>query len=126
MALGRVADTSWLYALFDADDAFHDEARALVMSPVVTLVPSAIMNETLDLIGYRGGKANATKAEAALRALPHFDLWYPVDEGQALSIWAGHQRLSLHDAHVVALSKQAGFPPASFDQAILEAAAPKP
>ena len=53
MGLGRVADTSWLYAIFHEGDTFQQEATRLVQEPRPTLVPTAIMVETLDLVRYR-------------------------------------------------------------------------
>lgn len=36
MGVARVADTSWLYAVFDEDDAHHDRAAGLVRTPEIT------------------------------------------------------------------------------------------
>lgn len=116
MALGRVADTSWLYALFDADDTHHAMASAWIHEPIVTLVPASIMDETLDLVAYRGGPAAAREAHGDLLGFPHFDLWYPVDEQAATAIWLQNPTLSLHDAHAVACARSTGFPLATFDE----------
>ena len=115
MAIGRVADTSWLYALFNQADVHHDDATADVTIPQVTLVPTAIMNEFLDLVRYRLGKDAAARALDALQDFPHFDLWYPTEEKEAVAVWTTHPHLSMHDAHVVACARTAGFELASFD-----------
>ncbi len=116
MGLARIADTSWLYAIFDADDAFHDEAIAALHIPQVTIVPLAIMNETLDLIKYRGGKEAALAARKSLESFPHFDLWYHVDGGEAAWVWEQESGLSIHDAHAVALARRTGFELLTFDK----------
>lgn len=119
--IARVADTSWLYALFDTDDAHHDAAQADVRLPLVTLVPTAILNETLDLVRYLGGGEAARRAFVTLQTLPHFDLWFPVDEQGVVAAWQAHPELSLHDAHAVACSRATGFPLVSFDRRQVEA-----
>ncbi len=116
MAIARVADTSWLYALFDADDAHHETAAAEVRTPLITLVPTAILNETLDLVKYRAGKDAARKALESLESFPHFDLWFQIDARDAVRVWAEHRHLSFHDAHAVALARKTGFPLQTFDR----------
>lgn len=122
MALGRVADTSWLNAIFDLDDAHSAAARTELVAPRPTLVPAAIMVETLDLLRYRLGKDAAVAAHAAMVRFPHFDPWYPVHEQEAVRQWRAHPKLSLNDAHAVALARSTGFELASFDQAQIDAA----
>lgn len=116
MGLGRVADTSWLYAVFDADDPHHVRAQAELMEPRPTLVPAPIMNEFLDLVRYRGGREAARAALRDMSAFPHFDLWYPTEENAAIRAWQTDRALSMHDAHAVALAIQCGFDLASSDK----------
>lgn len=116
MALARIADTSWLYAIFNHEDAFHQQSESELLEPRPTLVPSAIMNELLDLVKYRVSKQAATRTEEALRGFPHFDLWYPVDKQAALAVWKDHPALSLADAHAVACARATGFALATFDE----------
>jgi predicted nucleic acid-binding protein len=53
-------DTSLLYALFNARDRWHAEAKDLVQQHRPILVPPGILQETLDLLRLRhGGKAAA-------------------------------------------------------------------
>lgn len=121
MGLGRVADSSWLYAIFDGDDAWHHDAERLVQEPRPTLVPAPIMVETLDLIRYRLGKSAAREAERAMERFPHFDTWYPVSERDVVGVWKEHDALSLHDAAAVALARSSGFDLVTFDRAQAEA-----
>lgn len=116
MGIARVADTSWLYAVFDEDDAHHDRAAGLVRTPEITLVPAAIMNETLDLVRYRVGKKAALAAEESLESFPHFDTWFKVDGREAARVWKANRHLSLHDAHAVALARSTGFRLETFDE----------
>lgn len=116
MALGRVADTSWLYAIFDDKDPHHDKARAWVLEPRVTLVPTAIMHETLDLIAYRHRPESARRAYQDMLSFPHFDMDYPVDEQTAHAIWLREPALSHHDAAVIACAEATGFDIATFDR----------
>jgi len=116
MGIARVADTSWLYAIFDDKDPHHDEAAALVRTPLITLVPAAIMNELLDLIKYRRGKQAALAAGESLESFPHFDTWFKVDGHDAARVWRENRHLSLHDAHAVALARSTGFRLETFDE----------
>lgn len=116
MGIARVADTSWLYAIFDDRDPHHDEAASLVRTPEITLVPAAIMNELLDLVKYRIGKKAAIEAEKSMEAFPHFDTWFKVDGREAARVWKENRHLSLHDAHAVALSRSTGFRLETFDK----------
>lgn len=111
-----MADTSWLYAIFHEGDAHADEAHRLVLEPRPMLVPAAIMVETLDLMRLRLGKDAAMKTEAAMERFPHFDTGYPVSQRAALAVGEQHPRLSLTDAHAVALGRSTGFRLVTFDR----------
>ncbi len=66
----RIADTSVLYALFDASDKWHKQARQDVARPEPMVVPREILAETMDLILRKGGHDAALRAFASLVALP--------------------------------------------------------
>ncbi len=64
---GRLADTSFLYALFSGNDRFHGEALKDAERSEVILIPSEIFSETISLIHYRQGFAAAERSGKWLR-----------------------------------------------------------
>lgn len=66
----NVVDTSLLYALFDAKDKWHKDAKRALEEHRPVLVPPGILQETLDLLRYRHG---AKVAVAALQWLAKAD-----------------------------------------------------
>lgn len=67
-------DTSLLYALFNAKDQWHDEAKDLVQRHRPILVPPGILQETVDLVRYRAGAKAAKASLAWLKGTPQFVL----------------------------------------------------
>lgn len=124
----RVADTSALYALLSVRDTHHAEARRAFADPEPVLVPSEIWTETLALVQYRHGHAEAIRAGEALRRLPHLEIQPtpddPFDDLQsaAAKIHQGEERLSLPDAIVVAWCRRRRLTPIAFDAALVDAA----
>lgn len=63
-------DSSLLYALFNAKDQWHKEAKRALEEHRPVLIPPCILQETLDLLRYRHG---AKVAVAALQWLAKAD-----------------------------------------------------
>ena len=116
-----VADTSWLYALIDAADPHHVEARQQARQPDPVEVPEAILAETLDLIRYRQRKAVARDALDGFERLPHFVLGEGAPHADVASIWRAHAALSYADATAVAVARRRNVGLRSFDRRQLRA-----
>ncbi|MFO1532086.1 MAG: PIN domain-containing protein [Thermoplasmatota archaeon] len=67
-------DTSLLYALFNANDQWHEEAKTAVQEQRPVLVPPGILQETMDLLRLRHGAKAAAAALAWLQATGQLDL----------------------------------------------------
>jgi predicted nucleic acid-binding protein len=119
----RIADTSFLYALFSQNDVHHKEARNEAKSPETIWIPSEIWSETVSLIHYRQGYSVAVEAGKALLGLPHVELL-----GSRLDIvrssWDTYLKakgdLSIPDCTVVAWCKDKDAVPLTFDNDIRE------
>ncbi len=123
-----VADTSWLYALFDEADYHHRTARSEAMLAEPVAVPEAILAETLDLMRYRHGKPLAKKALEGLGRLPHFAIGEGVPHADSAAEWRCHAGLSYADATAVALARRKGLKLRTFDRRqakALESAEPR-
>ncbi len=117
----RVADTSALYPLFDADDAHHEQARNDLANPTPVLIPSEILVETVNLLHYRFGWSPAHSALEALLSKPHTNLAQPVPMAGVQDTYKKAQGdLSLADATVVQTCRVHGATPLSYDEAILK------
>lgn len=118
----RIADTSVLYAVFDADDAWHAKATQAIQRPQPLLVPREILGETLALIQQVGGFEAAQAALDYLRQMPTFRLAPTV---QVAAVAAQHARaegrLSYHDAVVVETARALAVDALTFDKEIQKA-----
>lgn len=63
-----VVDSSLLFALFNAADEWHEDAKRAIGGPDPVLVPPGILQETLDLVRLRQGPRAANQALAWLQA----------------------------------------------------------
>lgn len=118
----RVADTSFLYALFSEADEFHERAaRAMQQSEPIT-IPSEILSETVALIHYRQGFDSARAAGEWLWSQPHVEIGVASSEVLA-DAWrtftSARGRLSYPDSIVVAWSRPRGAKPLAYDTRIL-------
>lgn len=98
ISLTRVADTSFLYAAFDAADARHKEARDEIAKAQALNIPLCVMAEFLDLVTYRHDHRTARQVQLDLMKLATVALVPLRDERGVLSIWAAHPDLSMVDA----------------------------
>jgi predicted nucleic acid-binding protein len=109
-----VADTSWLYALFDADDAHHAKARSEAQDPTPIEVPPLIAKEFLDLARKRHGKSVALGLLADLRRMPHLRLIDDARLDTTFAVWKG-KAISLADANAIAWAVHRGATLRTFD-----------
>lgn len=109
-----VADTSWLYALFDADDAHHRRALAEAADPEPIEVPPLIAKELLDLARKRRGKPGALALLADLRRMPHLRMTDEARLDETLALWKAAS-ISLADANAIVWAKHRGGGLRTFD-----------
>lgn len=118
----RIADTSFLYALFSETDQFHARALEAAKSPEAILVPAEIFSETISLIQYRQGHAAARAAGEWIREQGRVELGV-ASRVRLESAWAtfvaARGRLSYPDAIVLAWCEGRGVSPLAFDEALL-------
>lgn len=96
--MARVADTSFLYAAFDAADARHKDARDEIAKPQAINIPLCVMAEFLDLVTYRHDHKTALQVHRDLAQLATVAIVPLRDETNVLTIWAAHPGLSIADA----------------------------
>jgi predicted nucleic acid-binding protein len=118
-----VADSSVLYALFDATDGHHAVARAEAARRRPFVVPSEILTETLGLVNWRLGRDAARAALAALLAMPHARIVSSrqsvVDEALRAASTLGP--LTYQDWILVHACKSSGARPWTYDRDVLRA-----
>lgn len=117
----RVADTSFLYAYFNAGDAHHAQSVECMRQDAPTLIEHGILQETLDLITYRKGKPAAIAAKDHLDGLPTITYTAVEERPPIDGVWRNHDRLSLADATAAWLARIEGAELLSFDQGQLDA-----
>ena len=122
MTAVRVADTSFLYALFSRSDDFHGKAvRAAEARDAIT-IPAEIFAETMALIHHRQGFDAARGAGEWIRRQPYLEIGAPNTVALEASwrIFLGARgRLSYPDAVVVAWCRRRGSVALSYDARIL-------
>ncbi len=118
----RIADTSFLYALFSDSDSFHAEALKIVRRREPITIPSEIYSETIALIHNRQGFDVARSAGDWLRAHPRIEIRpgsAPVLEESWRAFSGARGSLSYPDSVVVAWSQGRGAVPLAFDTRVL-------
>lgn len=125
----RVADTSALFALYDASDSRHKEAIAAFRSAEPILVPHDIFVETMGVVARRHGFEAARDSGAHLRTLGHLeiqptpdDIWDDLQGAAWRAFESSEGQLSHADAVVVAWCRKRHLKPLSFDKALVAAA----
>lgn len=121
----RVADTSFLYALFSRTDDFHGRAVRAAEAPDAIAIPAEIFGETMALIHHRQGFDAARAAGEWMRAQPHIEIGAPglATTDASWRIFLGARgRLSYPDAVVVAWCRRRGSVALAYDARILASA----
>lgn len=108
-----VADTSWLYALMDSADRFHDEALGEARTARPVLIAPETFAEFMQLIAWRRQvrqdptpRQTAIQAARTLLATPTLRVLPDADAGDSLDVMDAHPRLSYADACAVALARR--------------------
>lgn len=121
--MSRVADTSFLLTLFDADDPRRETAKAWAAKADPIAVPPEVLGETLGVAHARQGYGAAREILAWLQQKPHIELLETTDVGEIdRTFTEGRGRLSWVDAAVVVRCLADEADPLCFDPDI-EAAA---
>lgn len=116
----RVADTSFLFALHDGLDRFHEEAVAASRKADPVRLPVEVVAETLGLIHHRHGFAHAQGALRSWRHAPHFQFeTNGAPNGAEDAFDAGDGRFTWVDAAVVAWARHHKATALTFDGRIL-------
>ena len=121
----KVADTSFLYALFSDTDTFHSDALEAARSNLSIVLPAEILSETLALIQYRQDFEAALRAGKWIRQQDAFRI-PPAEESFADVVWkvfeSSRGRLSFPDSVVVAWCRALKAKPLAYDDEIKKAA----
>lgn len=98
----RIADTSFLCAAFDQEDALHRAALDEIAKPQALGVPLVVLAEFLDLVEYRHDRKTAIILHDNLQKLGTLTIAPIEDEPRVLSLWTTHPGISLADAAGIA------------------------
>ncbi len=109
------ADTSWLYAFFDADDAHHEAARREASIPGALLVNPIILAETLDMIRKRGGRDASLAAHENLGRMG-MRLMDAPKAAAMHRVVAQHEGVSWRDAAAICTALDEGAGLRTFDK----------
>ena len=118
----RVADTSWLYALYDATDVHHDEAVNALAHPAPIILAGEVATEAIGLWSHRLGREAAKRCFDDIRHRPNVEM---VHETDALDAAALMEEVggSFVDAVVLWHCRRHGIPPQTFDKRLAKLAA---
>ena len=119
----RVADTSWLYALYDETDAHHGEAVGELARPAPIVLAGEVVVEALGLWRHRLGRQAARTCFADIRSRPNVEMVHETDAHDAAKL-VGEVRGSFVDAVVLWHCRRLGIPPLTYDQRLANLAAP--
>lgn len=120
--MSRVADSSYLIALVDADDPRQGEARRLASNPSPLLVPPEVMGETLGVLHARAGYDRAQAMWDKLGDLANLVHLNTTRMEEIAPIFeAADGALSWTDAAVVAHCLREGAKPLCYDDDIEQA-----
>lgn len=120
--MARIADTSFLLTLFDAQDPRRKAAKEWAAEADAIAIPPEVLGETLGVSHSRQGYAKAEEIFLWLAKMPHIELLDTTDVSRIAEIFrhaAG--KLSWVDAAVVAWCRQLGGKPLCFDPDIEKA-----
>lgn len=118
----RVADSTFIIALFDEKDSRTEQATKWAQEPeTVELIPE-VLGETLGAIHRRKGFRPALEIWHELRRIPHFRLVESTNMAKVSSVFgASKGKLTWVDAAVVARCRATGGKPLAFDDEISDA-----
>lgn len=118
----KVADTSFLVAFFDEDDARSEEAAARLATTQPVVVSPEVLVETLGVLKAKGGRSVAAGALDDLMRLENLEWSTECNPVGAHAIYRAEPALSYVDAAVVELSVRLGADLLTYDLAQQRAA----
>lgn len=118
----RVADSSFLIALFDRKDARQDAARRLLREPEPIVIPVEVLGETLGVVHRRVGFEAAKAVWRALINTDNVEILETADVEAVTEAFHGAKgKLSWVDAAVVVTCRMESATPLCFDEHIARA-----
>lgn len=115
----RIADTSFLIALFNSGDRYHAQARKEAAEPDPIAIPTEVMAETLGVLQRRKGIDFARLAKDAIDQKSHFRVTFTQEAhyAEASRLFSdADERINFVDSIVVAWSLLERSPILSFDE----------
>jgi len=125
----RIADTSFLYALFSETDELHAKAVSEAGKADALSIPSEILSETLSLVHRRQGFQAARATGDWIRAQANIEMCTPskpIIEDTWRIFMSGAGKLSYPDSVVIAHCRALDAKPLTFDRTILAHEKKKP
>ena len=125
MAL-QIADTSFLYAIFNAGDRFHTAAREAALRREPIIIPSEVWAEAIGVMHRRMGFQVTVAVKKWVETQHDIRLGFSAEREQRLAwtLFVRHAgRLSFVDAMGLAWARLEGASLLSFDEHQLKAAA---
>ena len=114
--MSRVADTSFLYALFDRGDERHEQAKKEFAKPQALHVPLPILAEFLALLTLRHDRETALDAHDDLFRLPTVGILPVREEEEVVRLWRNEGGLSVADAAAIRATMETGSRLLTFDR----------
>lgn len=111
-----VADTSWLYALVDGEDAHHAKARKEAEEPSPLVVNPATLVEFLDLVRDKRGHAASQAALEGLIRFPSIRFSGPAKPAAMARVVSSHVTLTWQDAAAICTALDEGAGLRTFDK----------
>lgn len=119
----RVADTSWLYALYDETDAHHAAAVEALAHPAPIVLAGEVATEAMGLWRHRLGREAARACFDDIRGRPNIEMAHETDAHDAARLM-DEVGGSFVDAVVLWHCRRLGIPPLTFDQRLAAVAGP--
>lgn len=111
-----VIDTSWLIALFNAEDAHHQKTVAVAEEPGRYLIPHVILNEFLSVIHHRTDAPTARRLLQEIRADPAFRVIPECDVDHIDAMYRARRTLSYADCVAASVAITMNEPLLTFDE----------
>ena len=121
-----IADSSFLVALFNANDPLHTRAAAdLASSEALLTIPDRILEETLTVLSYKFGWKHSLGVLDKIRENRRFEIRHLSEDewARVIAISAeAEKKISFPDYVVIYLSRSEGTLPLTYDAQIVKLA----